>query len=48
MLMSEFQAEQRRRGLEIPFRGMRDSDPAAWAQDLLWLRGTLAGAAAAS
>jgi predicted secreted protein len=45
VLMLALQAELRRRGLEIQFRGMRDSDTAAWAQDLQWLRQTLAGTA---
>jgi hypothetical protein len=45
MLMLELQAELRRRGLEIPFRGIRDSDAAAWTQDLQWLQQTLAGTA---
>ncbi len=45
VLMIELQAELRRRGLEIPFRGLRDSDAAAWAQDLQWLEQSLSGAA---
>lgn len=48
VLMIELQAELRRRRLEIPFRGLRDSDAAAWAQDMLWLDRTLSGAARAS
>ena len=27
----------RERGLEIPFRGMRDADPQLMAEDLRWL-----------
>lgn len=37
LLMLTLQAELRRRGLEIPFRGLRDTEPAALAQDLAWL-----------
>lgn len=36
-LMRALQAELRRRGLEIPFRGLHDAEPAALAQDLAWL-----------
>lgn len=37
LLMRALQAELRRRGLEIPFRGLRDAEPAALVQDLAWL-----------
>lgn len=44
VLMLALQAELRRRGLEIPFRGLRDADAdaAAMAEDLRWLRERLA------
>ena len=38
VLMIELQAELRRRGLEIPFRGMRDGNADLLAEDLHWLR----------
>lgn len=41
VLMRELQAELRRRGLEIPFRAMRDADAGLLAEDLRWLRGVL-------
>jgi predicted secreted protein len=37
LLMRALQSELRGRGLEIPFRGLRDAEPAALAQDLAWL-----------
>jgi predicted secreted protein len=37
ILMQELEAELRRRSIEIPFRGMRDHDPALLAEDLQWL-----------
>ncbi|MDP1901052.1 MAG: hypothetical protein Q8K96_11440 [Rubrivivax sp.] len=37
VFMRELQSELRRRGLEMPFRGLRDSDPALLADDLQWL-----------
>lgn len=43
VLMLALQAELRRRGLEIPFRGMRDSDDALLAEDLQWLAGVFSG-----
>jgi predicted secreted protein len=43
VLMLELQTELRRRGLEIPFRGMRDSDADLLSEDLHWLRGVLSG-----
>lgn len=44
VLMLALQAELRRRGLEIPFRGLRDADAAAMAEDLRWLRERVAAA----
>jgi predicted secreted protein len=44
VLMLALQAELRRRGLEIPFRGMRDSDADMLAEDLQWLAGVFSGA----
>lgn len=38
VLMRELEAELRRRGIEIPFRGIRDHDPGLLAEDLEWLR----------
>jgi predicted secreted protein len=38
VLMQELQAELRKRGLEIPFRGLRDADAEQLKQDLDWLR----------
>ena len=35
--MTALQDELRSRGLDIPFRGMRDADPAGLAEDLAWL-----------
>jgi len=37
LLMRALQAELRARGLELPFRGLHDAEPAALAQDLAWL-----------
>ena len=36
------EAELHRRHIAIPFRGIRDHDPASVAEDLAWLRGVLA------
>jgi len=41
VFMLELDAELRRRGLTIPFRGMRDDDPVLLADDLEWLRRVL-------
>lgn len=38
VFMKELQAALRARGLDVPFRGMRDDDPALHALDLAWLR----------
>lgn len=38
VFMKALQAELRKRNLETPFKGMRDSDPELLAQDLQWLR----------
>ena len=43
VLMRELHAELRRRGVEIPFRGMRDSDPELLAADIAWLHVALGG-----
>ena len=45
VLMLELQAELRRRGLEIPFRGMRDGNTDLLAEDLRWLRGVFSKSA---
>jgi hypothetical protein len=42
VLMQALQDELRQRGLDIPFRGMRDADPELLAEDLNWLRAVLA------
>jgi predicted secreted protein len=39
VFLLQLQGSLRRRGLEIPFRGLRDNDPALLAEDLAWLRG---------
>jgi hypothetical protein len=44
VLMRELQTELRKRGLEIPFRGLRDADAEQLAQDLDGLRGMFAEA----
>lgn len=44
VLMLELQAELRRRGLELPFRGMRDGDADLLMQDLRWLQAVLSTA----
>ena len=44
VLMQELQAELRKRGLEIPFRGLRDADAEQLKQDLDWLRGVFSAA----
>jgi predicted secreted protein len=41
-LMRALQVELRGRGMEIPFRGLHDAEPAALVQDLAWLE-ALAG-----
>lgn len=41
VFLLELEADLRRRGLGIPFRGVRDNDPALLAEDLAWLRGVL-------
>lgn len=38
ILMQELHAELSRRGLLVPFKGMRDSDDKLLAEDLCWLR----------
>ena len=38
VFINALRAELQRRGLEIPFRGLRDADPAQLAEDLAWLR----------
>ncbi|MCP5277642.1 MAG: hypothetical protein H6935_04685 [Thiobacillus sp.] len=38
ILMQELHAELRKRGLQTPFRGMRDASPELLAEDLRWLR----------
>jgi len=40
--MRFFHEELRRRGLEIPFRGVRDYDPKLMAEDIEWLDALLA------
>ncbi len=47
VLMLELQAELRRRGLEIPFRGMRDGNADLLAEDLRWLRNVFSDVAGA-
>ncbi len=42
LFMQALQAELRRRGQDMPFRGMRDADAALLAEDLVWLRERLA------
>jgi predicted secreted protein len=39
VLMCELQDELRQRTLEVPFRGIRDSDPGMMAEDIRWLEG---------
>lgn len=39
VLMRELQDELRKRGIEIPFKGIRDYDPEMFAQDIEWVRG---------
>jgi hypothetical protein len=41
VFIEALQGELRRRGLAIPFRGLRDADPALLAEDLDWLRALL-------
>jgi len=38
LLMQAMHAELQRRGMEIPFRGLRDADAELLRQDLAWLR----------
>lgn len=42
VFMQEFHAELRGRGLEVPFRGIRDCNLRLMAEDLQWLEGVLA------
>lgn len=44
VLMQELQAELRKRGLEIEFRGLRDADAALLKLDMDWLSGVFAAA----
>ncbi|MGB4062356.1 MAG: hypothetical protein WBK19_00850 [Azonexus sp.] len=44
IFMLALQAELRRRGLELPFRGLRDASPEWLAEDLQWFRQLLATA----
>ncbi|WP_292565900.1 hypothetical protein [Methylomonas sp.] len=37
--MKELQDELHKRHIEIPFKGIRDSDPEMFAQDIEWVRG---------
>jgi predicted secreted protein len=37
VLMRELQDELRKRGIEIPFKGIRDYDPKMFAQDIEWV-----------
>jgi predicted secreted protein len=41
VFMKEFQRELRRRGIEVPFRGIRDNDAAMMQEDVSWLEGVL-------
>jgi hypothetical protein len=41
VFIEALQGALRRRGLAIPFRGLRDADPALLAEDLDWLRALL-------
>jgi predicted secreted protein len=43
VFIEALQGELRRRGLAIPFRGLRDAAPALLAEDLDWLRALLNG-----
>ncbi len=43
VFIEALQGVLRRRGLAIPFRGLRDADPALLAEDLDWLRALLDG-----
>ncbi|MGE5175605.1 MAG: hypothetical protein ACM3JJ_04445 [Hyphomicrobiales bacterium] len=47
ILMQALEVELGRRDIAIPFRGIRDADPAALAEDVAWLRAVLAGEARA-
>ena len=38
MFMKELQCELQNRCIEIPFKGIRDSDPEMFAQDIEWVR----------
>lgn len=42
VFMQEFHDELRGRGIEVPFRGIRDYDPALMAEDMAWLEEALA------
>lgn len=39
ILMQELHAELSKRGFQVPFKGLRDSDAELLAEDLRWLRG---------
>jgi predicted secreted protein len=41
VFMRELQTELRKRSIEIPFRGIRDSDPEMFAEDIEWVREVL-------
>ena len=43
VFIEALQGVLRQRGLAMPFRGLRDADPALLAQDLDWLRALLGG-----
>jgi len=45
VLMRELEAELGRRGIAIPFRGIRDHDPRELAEDTEWLRALFSGKA---
>jgi hypothetical protein len=40
--MRELQRELRARNIDVAFRGIRDADPVALAEDLAWLERVLA------
>ena len=46
VFMTELMAELHTRGIDIPFRGMRDSSPETLKEDLDWLERTLSRASA--
>jgi hypothetical protein len=43
IFMQELQRELRLRGIDAPFRGMRDASPELLAEDMQWLRNLLVG-----